>query len=824
MRTSYRLTPNQPRAIPGGVNGYVVDRLRRQRTLPASMYTELPQLFESVKRIGDPEVKCRTVCRYYILLHQSQEASIQRLLPNVCDLMFTTLDDIDVAWEKVRIGFEAATLVAPYVKEVALNLLSFAEGAKRTALLQTETGANAYIGTILLAISAFEGLLPRSAFDDNDIRRLGDLIDRLPSDGERAGMWSELALRARATRQSELCQRIVNDKVRPLIYEVQKRTPFFANGVVASVAPSLYAAFPVSAREDLAHLPSQFRDLAYARVCRYIFSKHTAHQPYDTMPNPSYDITYDEAIQILEICSSIDQDDITFSMISDLGNSIANAPRSRFTRDQVDTLIGKIDQLGQTKFPNPRFIVHNGYSVSVRAIVGKLRKAARGEWDKLAADARVLPNQSDRVFVLCIIANSCRARERALSRQIIEEAYKAATTIPCVYDRVARIKMVAIQAWEIDAALARSLLESGMRTSLEDGGDELWPLQRDMLDFAHRVDPEYAAKLAALADTDPARLLTRHSLRERLSLLNTARSLVGDRTSQGDENEQDDDAVANAAWRLLGQLNAGRIANKKQEGMREYVKIASTMPFLESYPILAWVVGNAVNRFADTDMASKFLRSIFEATLLAAQIAARIADQNSRVLRDAFVGTSLGEPTADGGLIRAGERDIAISRIRSWLENQVKDTLLICDQFFGPDDLEILTLVLSICPTVKVRVLTSLKHHILEKIEQPYQESYCKAWRSKFSDQDPPDTEVVIIGIQSSKESPIHDRWWLSDGAGLRMGTSFRSLGVGKDSELNARLSSASAVAFEANVRRYLSREVREHKGEKLSYLVFTLD
>ena len=136
----------------------------------------------------------------------------------------------------------------------------------------------------------------------------------------------------------------------------------------------MYAAFPVSAREDLTHLPSKFRDLAYARVCRYIFSKRTSHQPYDTMPNHSYDITYDEAIQILEICSGIDRDDIAFSMISDLGDSIANTPRSRFTRDQVDTLIGKIDQLGQTKFPNPRFIVHKGYSISVRAIVGKLER------------------------------------------------------------------------------------------------------------------------------------------------------------------------------------------------------------------------------------------------------------------------------------------------------------------------------------------------------------------------------------------------------------------------------------------------------------------
>jgi len=81
----------------------------------------------------------------------------------------------------------------------------------------------------------------------------------------------------------------------------------------------------------------------------------------------------------------------------------------------------------------------------------------------------------------------------------------------------------------------------------------------------------------------------------------------------------------------------------------------------------------------------------------------------------------------------------------------------------------------------------------------------------------------MLIGTQTTKASPIHDRWWITSGAGLRMGTSFRSLGVGKDAELSE-LSLESVEVFENTVNRYMRREVREHNGEKLSYLVFTLD
>ena len=173
-----------------------------------------------------------------------------------------------------------------------------------------------------------------------------------------------------------------------------------------------------------------------------------------------------------------------------------------------------------------------------------------------------------------------------------------------------------------------------MKAAVSADDDELIPLQRDMIDFAHRVDPELAASLVAQSDTDPARIRRRLALSNHLEVLKTTKRLA-DRPKTKSNEEGALEHYPKAAWRLLGQLNAGLIQNRKQEDMREFAKIASTMPFSEAYPILSWVVGNAVHRFSDTDQATTILRPMFESILIASQIAARMANQNTRAIRDA---------------------------------------------------------------------------------------------------------------------------------------------------------------------------------------------
>jgi hypothetical protein len=276
-----------------------------------------------------------------------------------------------------------------------------------------------------------------------------------------------------------------------------------------------------------------------------------------------------------------------------------------------------------------------------------------------------------------------------------------------------------------------------------------------------------------------------------------------------------------AAWLLLGALNANRIETVQFERSREYLQLASSLPLAEAYPILGWVTENSVKRFEKTDQARTHLRSLFEATLLGTELAGKMAARSTRQTRRADFEVA-SNSTSKNLLIRSGKRDEAILFVRNWVERNAKEYLKVCDPFFGPNDLELLQIVLAVSPTCKLHILTSQKHQNQEHVQKPWDEAYRHHWRARVSDQNPPEVEFVVIGTESAGELPVHDRWWLSKDCGLRLGTSFSSLGANKDAELSV-LSKEEAEVLEKLVDRYLNRIEREHNGAKLLYSSFNL-
>jgi hypothetical protein len=278
-------------------------------------------------------------------------------------------------------------------------------------------------------------------------------------------------------------------------------------------------------------------------------------------------------------------------------------------------------------------------------------------------------------------------------------------------------------------------------------------------------------------------------------------------------------ALPEAAWMVLGSLNARRIAHMRLEYTRDPIRLAANYPLSRAYPILAWVVENAVQRLSTTDQANTTLRQLLEATYLAAEISVRMTTRFSDRLQ-----RTKRRPVKEGDdgslLVSAGDREHALQFLRDWFTREVKDYLKICDQFFGPSDLELLMILRSANPACKVQILTSKQHHDQEGLSSPNVE-YLQQWRW-ISDQEPPETEIVIVGIESSGKSPIHDRWWLTKGGGLKVGTSFNSLGRAQDSTI-MRISNSEFERLESDVDQYLIEKKREYNGEHLRYLSFTL-
>ena len=78
-----------------------------------------------------------------------------------------------------------------------------------------------------------------------------------------------------------------------------------------------------------------------------------------------------------------------------------------------------------------------------------------------------------------------------------------------------------------------------------------------------------------------------------------------------------------------------------------------------------------------------------------------------------------------------------------------------------------------------------------------------------------------MVGAGSEGGAPFHDRWVVSAKAGLRMGTSFNSLGH-KDSEISV-LDPEEVRRVNGVAERYFSKEIREWEGKRVFYQSFDL-
>jgi hypothetical protein len=177
---------------------------------------------------------------------------------------------------------------------------------------------------------------------------------------------------------------------------------------------------------------------------------------------------------------------------------------------------------------------------------------------------------------------------------------------------------------------------------------------------------------------------------------------------------------------------------------------------------------------------------------------------------------------ADGSLILGGERERALETVSSWVRNRAKDFIYICDPYFGFEDLDLVRRIRAENADIPIEILTSRKHQSDEEVPTPWEETYQAHWRLHVSESDPGEVRIVIVGSKESGAMPIHDRWLITAGAGLRLGSSLSSIGMTKASEVTA-IEEKDLPGIHALVDKHLHSLVKTPDGERLLSTSFYL-
>ena len=287
-------------------------------------------------------------------------------------------------------------------------------------------------------------------------------------------------------------------------------------------------------------------------------------------------------------------------------------------------------------------------------------------------------------------------------------------------------------------------------------------------------------QLVSLIDDDPARALARHEMRRRLGTLNAKKAII-DGPETWDQFDVGTPDLSRSAWLALGSLNAGRANTARMEQLRPALCTAGRYALRDGFPLLSWVIENAVRRFSGSPQSRATIRLMFDGAVRATELAEVASATASATVRRGR--SSVASPTSKKHIvIKRGQRDRAEEFLGSWLERSASGHVYICDQYFGPEELDLLMLIQAAVPAVEVAVLTSKHCHKQRRIVS-LSEAYRAGWH-EISDQRPPTAEIVIVGLEESDKSPIHDRSILSEHSGLSLGTSCNSLGLTQESTM----------------------------------------
>jgi len=767
------------------------------------LISDLPKMEESI-------TTCRALVCALRVLHGRGRVTLS---VHLMDALRGRWRCVDAGWAKVDTGYRIARDLARFQPTDATAILSEAEAMKAEVSLTSHQAASIYIGCVQLVIRAFSGLLPRNLESDGDIAALAALIEVLPSYGERSTLWAEVCLRAALAGRAELAERMAESYMRPAFSHICTDDKAYRANILVRIAPAFYRTQATLCFEELGRLHGDDRDLALRQIIRCVLLMKAPSDPIDGSAIGAVETSFDTLLRVEGLIAQLSTDWMIHSAVKDVAD-IVQSPINRFriTQPQREDLTRRLAVAAREKLPISRQITHPGFRIVTVAQALRISQGRPPEWAELIKEAEALENVADRVYVLQVLALALPKSMSSQRATLLSAAFQQISAIPTELDQIDRYLGLAEDVQGIDSGLSKDCVThaaTAITRSTDDVGDQ----QRRLVDIAHRIDEGFAKAIIEKFDDDEAR----QAARAQVKLLEI-RDAITDSAKAGKEQANAlkkvrSSEVARLGAYLIKALNGGRVQTYHPSELRPYLELSAGQPLNRAYAMLMWYVENSVVRFSHTDQAGTFLRPILSGCIVGAQLAGRVAGQSLIRLRTLkYLSNELS--AARSLLVTPGSQEEAKRVLSRWFEEKLGQNTYIHDPYFGPEELRWIQLIRTARPNCRVHVMTARQNQPTPAVGEELADVYSSTWR-KLYDQAPPAVEIIVIGGETSKASPIHDRWLVSESAGLRFGTSLNTLGQTKDSEISE-MPIEDAAQKQAEILQYLEREKTEHNGEVL--------
>lgn len=728
-------------------------------------------LKKSVLRIRNSSVYARcaiNVFRAYGASGQPLDpAYVTQAIERMVEKTAPTAGRNDICFRAVEAISEVAPDVADDLYTKTIELRGNAESVSIDVQMS-------FIQCLCLVSRAFGAALKRNALEENMLRRLSTAIDRLTSVKQQMGLYTDLACRAWVA--DNMLQTIVADYCRPLLENTKRNNNYLYLELLEIAFPALYVAHAESALREVEQLDTSAKNAALYNACELIRRRLTNYDPPQTDDNDIYQINMQQSNDILSLLEHMTHDGAIHLVVKKFVASASHKKnKHKFTQQQKRDLSDRLIKLAELKLPDPDNIQHDGYKICVVANAYSLTDTGLSYWKALIDQAYAIPNVADRAFVLIQIARSLPGKDLELRKSVLEQAEVSSEAIPSLSDKLGRLEMYSLACKDLNVSTAKRILRKSLELSYEiDNVEAATEIQRSLIDAADQIEPGFADALLELFDDDPARALAKAHAKHNVEVIKAKKNLA-DFCSGSQSSSVSDDYLAEASWKNLSSLLASRITPKPLFTMAGLISTSSSLGLGETYPFLCWYIENAARKVNTTDEAKSQIQPLCEILLLSTELAFSIV--RKRVITGPKVG---GDQSVVSFMVKPNTRAEALDFIQTWLNLNCLKYIKYCDPYFTADDIELVQLIQAANPTCVVHIIASAAY--LKTNHCASNEAFELAW-CKLSDQTAPETYIYGIDKLDGKEL-IHDRWLLSSGGGLRLGTSINSLGA-KFSEIS---------------------------------------
>lgn len=660
-------------------------------------------------------------------------------------LILQNWNSIEVLKARIECGFFLAKNFAKVSKDDAEDILKQCHKMKAECFLASSSCVSAYDIAIELYVHSMSLLIRYKLCDDDTLlRQFAEDIDTQLSSGEKAIIWSNIALEFFLSDKHQQFDTLCS-KYFPTNYDSYSLMD--QKCIIYSIAPAMFFHSRDTLYTLLDRYDDQFKNDVLKRISEFIFCKEGMLSGISA-EYKAYDLEFKDYQDIIGLLEHASNDEIFFHVVNVVAKSLRDGKhRDELSTDQKNMVVNEIERIVNEKLPSSDGIQHDGYKIAcLSALKHSKSEFTSKDKDYWENEIAKVDNKADKSFLYLQIAPYFQKKH---DKSIyFEKGISEAESISSTFDKVKRLDMSIDECVENNLGnLVRPMAETAMKSLRLNGTLEDY---KRLIDMVYQHKPDLAEEMVNNLDNDPARVQYKNRL---LSHISSAKRLK----EAHDKLDSIDKLKTYEQVRFFEkQLNnlingTGQILDVDKIFDLSIKHIYNHNIDKAKYAIV-YVMEDLFRKFKQSKQNKDLLLNIHSAFRYNLKLVLSLAvDTKERLDRvESLMQT---RSFTEEGYIQIGEEAKARAYILNWYQKCEYDTLTIIDPYFKPQDLSIIKHLCDINNDLEIKILT---HR--QKFEN---DDYLSSWHHFSSGVTNTITLHFVWYDGKPEDGPLHDRFWI---------------------------------------------------------------